>query len=125
MAPPPGLLFFAPGESTLRGFSFLRLNREANGVDNPCTCEYSVNMTPNRPRLRRCVCCDGSGSIFEDAELGAWFRQARRDCDMTLREVAAIIGFDYSYVSKLEQGKARWNLDLERRYAAAINMSPR
>lgn len=50
-------------------------------------------------------------------KVGENLRKARENKKLTLRDVAKLIGKDHSYVSKVENGKTRPNLDYLERMA--------
>ncbi len=79
----------------------------------------------SRPPLHHCKTCNGTGKVFDDLQLGTWFRQAREDCYITLNEMSRRISYDPSYLSLLERGKAHWTLDMERKYVLILGISPR
>ncbi len=79
----------------------------------------------SRPLLHNCQTCNGTGKVFDDFQLGAWFRQAREEFDISLNEMARRIAYDPSYLSLLERGKAHWTLDMERKYVLILGISPR
>jgi predicted transcriptional regulator len=60
---------------------------------------------------RICPTCQGSGQILDDRAIGQEMRRLREAAKVSLRGIAAKLGFSAAYVSDLELGNRHWTDD--------------
>lgn len=72
-----------------------------------------------------CSCCGGTGQVYDDVKLGAWFRQVREDCDVTIRDMAKKIGYVPSHLTMLEKGQRHWTSAAIDAYVKYLGWDPR
>lgn len=75
-----------------------------------------VPVPPETP----CPTCGGSGTVEDDAVVGARLRRQRLMARLTMKEVGRRMGFSEGYISDLERGTRGFSPALQRRYEAAL-----
>ena len=58
--------------------------------------------------LKPCLCCNGSGEVYDHEAIGAVMRKVREDAKLSLREIARRLHLSAPYVSDLELGRRNW-----------------
>ena len=69
----------------------------------------------------KCKRCGGTGKEQESAEVGRTMRNRRLAAELSLRQMAVLVGRSHSFLSQLENGRRRWPELLLNKYAAACN----
>lgn len=68
-----------------------------------------------------CPTCNGSGRVPDPKAKGREMAARRKQARVTLREVAAHMGFSVGYVSDLEHGRKKWRGGLVIAYMDAVD----
>ena len=61
----------------------------------------------------------------ESKQLTAWLKERRTESDLTIRQLAAKLGWASSIVGKIEQGERRLDVVEFVQYCAALNADPK
>lgn len=64
--------------------------------------------------MTTCPTCRGTGTVEDQAAIGAKMRALRTKNGITLREMAGRLGFSPAYISDLERGRRQWREELMR-----------
>jgi transcriptional regulator with XRE-family HTH domain len=69
----------------------------------------------------KCVRCGGTGKEQDSAAVGQTMKNRRLSAELSLRQMAVLVGRSHSFLSQLENGRRRWPEFLLNKYAAACN----
>jgi len=70
-----------------------------------------------------CPNCNGSGQTFNDRAIGQEMRRLRGTRNVSLRGIAAKLGFSAAYVSDLERGRRGWSETKIQTYINALGLT--
>lgn len=68
----------------------------------------------------KCPRCKGTGKVTDYVALGAKLKKKRENANLTLREVAELMGISISYLSDLEHGRKKWTIAKTEAFNRAI-----